>query len=174
MHSTICLLALYAALFTTAQRLASGKPAAMSTLGLLFVRYLVGCATGNPCQLGGYFNASRGYQCVQVGATSLCTCPGGAYETGVPCRRKNLSERSNDSSCEFQVSAIEPIHCKMLATFKTPITFRVSKRTRTVRRSHVSAWILAVHLLSQHQRTAVCSEPSQNIFTVISSSWAQI
>ncbi len=53
-----------------------------------FVIHFCLACTNNPCDLGGYYTAQRGYQCIQTDPnTALCTCPnGGGVEVDKPCR----------------------------------------------------------------------------------------
>jgi len=58
------------------------------------------CNVGNPCNVSGVFIPTRGYQCIQMGASVVCTCPGGV-ETNRPCRLCDRSDPAK-SACSNQ------------------------------------------------------------------------
>ncbi|CAF3508346.1 unnamed protein product [Rotaria socialis] len=60
--------------------------------GLLqFSAKALNCAN-NPCKLGGYFTAKKGYECFQVNHEAFCTCPNGGLEINQQCRVCNRTD----------------------------------------------------------------------------------
>ncbi|CAF0804312.1 unnamed protein product [Adineta ricciae] len=71
------------------------------------------CST-NPCGIAGYFNETRGYRCLQVGASALCTCPGHKYTFDRPCRlcgNQNASEDACTNSNGNLILCLESDDC---------------------------------------------------------------